>query len=70
MCFTQQLKLSIGQVKQSMTRSKHSMTSFLLVTAFPLAHYANGFFHSANGNSYIEWNRNYSHAQSWKRSDK
>jgi len=24
-----------------------------------LSHYENGFFHSANGNSYIEWNRNY-----------
>jgi len=29
------------------------------ITAFPLSHYANGFFHSPYGNSYIEWNRNY-----------
>jgi len=31
----------------------------MLITAFPLSQYADEFFHSADGNSYIEWNRNY-----------
>jgi len=27
----------------------------LQITAVPLSNYANGFFHSADGNSYIKW---------------